>query len=245
MRIISTGDWHLDWITRGVARAEEIESAVHESVRAAVEGAATAYVFLGDLCDPDSGPATFRAIEFAMHIALKLKKQGVPSIWIAGNHDVCNDGRGTTTLTPMRAIVGAERSGEAIHRAIYLFETPGWMRLADLFFLALPFTEPARGYNVAAFAKEHIADRAVVGAHLSVPGIIPGEETNEMPRGREVIFPFAETRAASLRMNGHYHRRQSFDPKDGGPPIEVPGSLASLTFGEERNTPGFLICEVP
>jgi len=42
-----------------------------------------------------------------------------------------------------------------------------------------------------------------------------------------------------LVVSGHYHRRQTTE--DG---IQVVGSLARLTFGEESNTPQFLVIEL-
>lgn len=237
MKLVVSSDWHHDHVTRGVERAEEIEAAVFESVKEAVCSKPDAYVFLGDLCDPTSGAATIRAVAFAMRVAQHLASHDVRSIWVAGNHDVCNDGRGITTLTPLRAL------GLLVH----VLEAPGSVRMAELPPVhALPFTEPARGYDAGKTVTQLQADDrpSVVLGHLSVPGIVPGEETLEMPRGREVVFPLAETRGALLRMNGHYHRRQSFDPGDGGPPVEVPGSLAALTFGEERNKVGYLVVEI-
>ena len=76
-----------------------------------------------------------------------------------------------------------------------------------------------------------------------LPGIHPGSETEDMPRGREVLFPGEQTRGAVARMNGHYHARQTHGLGDGGPDVIIPGSLARLGFGEESNEPGFLLVD--
>lgn len=81
-RLVVSSDWHHDWATLGVSRGKEVEAAVEQVVRHAVDVNADAFLFLGDLCDPDSGGETFNAIAFAIRIALRLDKEGIRSIWI-------------------------------------------------------------------------------------------------------------------------------------------------------------------
>jgi hypothetical protein len=79
---------------------------------------------------------------------------------------------------------------------------------------------------------------------LTVPGIEPGSETREMPRGREVRYPVEAIRERwgdrAVMLNGHYHRAYHRAES----PVVVPGSLERLTRGEARNEPGCLILEV-
>ena len=232
MRLLCTSDWHLDRTTLGVPRFAELERAVMQTVDEAIRNRAT-YLFLGDLCDPDAGVNVFRCVELAMRAAMALKQAGLKSIWLAGNHDVIEDGSGQTTLTPMRAIED---------KYIKLFERPGRTKDAgEPHIVALPFAATSHNYDPAAMAKELLGgniDNIVIG-HLNIEGVVPGEETNEMPRGRDIFFPVdVVAPKARLMMNGHYHTRQVHRG------IHIPGSLARLTFGEETNHPGFLLVEV-
>jgi DNA repair exonuclease SbcCD nuclease subunit len=44
-------------------------------------------------------------------------------------------------------------------------------------------------------------------------------------------------------MNGHYHRAQ-VHAGEHGVTVHIPGSLARLTFSEEKNAPGYMLLEV-
>jgi DNA repair exonuclease SbcCD nuclease subunit len=92
---------------------------------------------------------------------------------------------------------------------------------------------------VGSLAGRKPGSKYAVAGHLSVPGVVPGEEVTEMPRGRDIRFPIEACAGVDLLMNGHIHRRQV--SPDG---VVIPGSLAKLTFSEEENTPGFLIIDV-
>src|SRR5262249_28285370 len=150
-----------------------------------------AYLFLGDLCDPDSGSCVFRAVEVAMSAAALLQKAFIPSFWLAGNHDVIEDGTGDTTLSPLRALSTLGTGGSKVvvaERPCVEVISP----LLDVDFVFLPFTATSHRYDVAEFVgmqKGRLAKKTIVAGHLSIPGIIPGEETTEMPRGREVVWP--------------------------------------------------------
>jgi len=239
--IVVSSDWHADAVTLGVPRYEEVRDAVHESVQYAIDNNASAYIMLGDLADPDSGGATFRAVALQISTAFDLADEGIRSIWIAGNHCVHEDGSGATVMSPLAAVA---RDSSLIRVA----EEPCITDIAeDLAVLCLPFTAVSRGVDLAKRVKElwpRDGTKVIVASHLTVPGIMPGEETHEMPRGREIAYPFAETSKAIVRIQGHYHQRQTFDPGDGGPPIIIPGSLARLTFGEQDHTPAFIALEV-
>ena len=237
MRYVVSSDWHADWLTLGHRRYEEVAEAVAHSVSYAIEQHVNAYVFLGDLTDPDSGGGTFRAINLAMTMAVRLARSGIRSIWIAGNHDVCEDGTGATTLDPLRALDGPF--------PVDVVTEPRLIGGTQEMVLCLPFAPASHGYDVATEAERLYPEsgRVVVAAHLMLPGIHPGSETEDMPRGREVLFPGEQTRGAVARMNGHYHARQTHGLGDGGPDVIIPGSLARLGFGEESNEPGFLLVD--
>lgn len=237
MKLVVCSDAHLDHQTIGVSRFAEVEGAMWKAARAAVEGKVDAFLFLGDLCDPDSGPVVFRCLRTALQVAAYLEQQEVRSVWLSGNHCVLEDGTGETVLEPLKR--HALDSSEWVHVADRprLIRSVGWPPI-----MCLPFTASSHGYDPAAAVEEHVGElRGVVTiGHLHVPGIIPGEETTEMPRGREVVFPVeAAKKVSSLMLNGHFHRRQV--SPDG---VHIPGSLARLTFGEEDHQPSFMVIEL-
>lgn len=239
MKVVASSDWHVDWNTHGVSRFQEVKEAAHRTVDRAVEEGADLYVFAGDLCDPDTGSSVFRCVELAIDVATRLASRGIASAWIAGNHDVIEDGSGDTTLSPLRAL-------ENLGHLVKVFERPGSIERAGGRVIALPFAATSHGYDVeAAIAsiselRDVPKEKTIIVGHLNIQGVVPGEETTEMPRGREVWLPVeAAKRVARHVVSGHYHRRQR--TKDG---VWIIGSLARLTFGEEGNEPSFLILEV-
>lgn len=247
MKIVCVSDLHLDKETLGVSRMVEVERALRQAVSLLHEIDAELLLCLGDIADPDNGGATLHAIQIVADVARGLKERGKRSIWIAGNHDVVEDGSGATVLSPLCALEGDTEDTEGVVVA----ESPRLVPLADgVVLLALPYTAVARAYDPAKEARRLLAragGRVIVAGHLMIPGIIPGEETLEMARGRgdeSVIFPIEETTCAAMRLNGHFHKRQDFDPGDGGPPIHIPGSPAVFSFGEEKNTPAFSVITI-
>lgn len=236
MKLLLFSDAHLDHTTRGHSRFDDASRAMQKACDTAIAEKVDRVFFLGDLCDPDKNLSPPRCVEFAMRSALSLAREGISSNWIAGNHDVIEDGSGTTTLTPMRAL---ERHNDRI----FVHERPAILNLPDyVSLLVLPFTATSHTYDPEEWARKTLAFSGplIVLGHLSVEGVIPGEETVEMPRGRDVIFPQKTLRSReqpTLMANGHYHRQQTFDG------IIIPGSLVRLTHGEEENDPGFLIVE--
>lgn len=241
MRIINTSDWHGDRETLGVPRTEEVAHAVRASVTHAIDVNADLYVFTGDVGDPDSRGGTWRAVDMMIEAALALAKHRIRSIWVAGNHDVEEDGSGASCLSPLAAI---ERAG-GDDGYINVVEHPRMLGLdEERDALCLPFTPVSHAYDPDAVARKLLANQkphlhTMVLAHLMIPGVIIGEETTEMPRGRDIVFPVEATRACSLRINGHYHQRQT--TREG---ILVPGALARFHFGhDEKAEPGFLDIE--
>lgn len=246
MKLCVVSDAHLDWVTHGVRRFPEIAAAFDETIEAALDEGCSGYVFLGDLCDPDSGSCVFRVLEVAIRTALRLAACKIPSIWIAGNHDTIEDGTKDTSLSPLRALYGDRTP-------VHVFEEPGTCVLReavdrddhrDVWIAALPFTSASHPYDPASVSEKLLMGKdprnVVVAGHLHVPGVEPGEETREMPRGREVWLPVDVLKPrASVILNGHYHRQQKTESG-----VWIPGSLARLTFCEENNHPGYLIVEV-
>ena len=147
------------------------------------------------------------------------------------------DGSNRSTLTPINGVMGAT-----------VFDGPELVTLPKGAgrLIALPYPSVAGTYDPAAFVAEARlkvqGQRVVVAGHLQVVDAPPGEESEEMGRGRDVPFPFEECEPEWLLLGGHYHVGQSFQRK--GRALHVPGSMARLTHGDASGMPRFLIWEV-
>jgi DNA repair exonuclease SbcCD nuclease subunit len=248
MKILATGDWHLDAHTAGVPRFDDVKRAIEQTVQAAAAEQVDLYLFMGDLSDPDRGRA-FAAAGYACEIATRLLLGwGIASVWLTGNHDVVEDGSGASTLSPLAGVArswSVVRGGEDLVVADGPLVLPCFLgRQVDV--IALPFTPFCRSYDPAVFLREAAfvcrSPRVLIAGHLNLEGITPGSETLDMPRGRDVFFPIEEALATfgdrAILLNGHYHERQVYRG------VQVVGSLERLGFGELRNEPGYLLVEV-
>ncbi len=245
MRAILFSDIHADGVTASRPRLGDVASSLDQVLAAAkADARCTHAFFLGDACDPDSGSIVFRAMEQLVRVAVGFENLGIQFWAIAGNHDVIEDGSGSTTLAPLRAL-----------GTCTVFERPHVFSVGDLAFCALPFAASSHAYDpaeiAADFAKMMRKQRlGIVLSHLNVAGIGPGSESADMARGRKVTLPYdALCEAAGgkplVLLQGHYHERQEFIPKGGKVPVRVIGALDRFTFGEEEHTPGYSFLEVP
>jgi DNA repair exonuclease SbcCD nuclease subunit len=242
-KIVVSSDWHLDHSTYGVQRFGDVAQAVRQTVDAAIAERADLYLFTGDLCDPDDGPWALQSVGFAIEVATALLRRGIASWWLAGNHDVIEDGTGRTTLSPLRALDLPEvRVFEEPSLAFVPGESKFDRSKRRVQLLALPFTATSRNYDpekVVRHYDEQLGSRAVVAGHMTqLEGAQDGEETTEMPRGRAMKFPLAACRPGWLKINGHWHDRQVCQG------VHIQGSVARLTFGEEKNRPGYIVLEI-
>ena len=248
MKIVISSDWHLDAVTSGIPRFDEVARAVQQTVEAAKRERADLYLFLGDLCDPDASRAP-RCVAYAIQVAAELARAGIPSRWLVGNHDVIEDGSATSTLSPLAAashsipMAVPMSLSPKTDRPVLVYERPMWESLCGIRLLALPFVPRAAAYDPWDFIdpwQEETPD-LIIG-HLNVPGVIPGSESDEYARGRDSWFPVEKIRQRwpkVVLLNGHYHS-PSIAPGD----VLIPGSLARLTHGEAHNDPGYLLVEV-
>jgi DNA repair exonuclease SbcCD nuclease subunit len=241
MRALAFSDVHLDHVTEGLARFNDIAEAMSQVTDHAIREKVDSVFFLGDLCDPDKNLSVVRCIYMLQEIALRLKRHQIRTHFLPGNHDVIEDGSGATTLFPMRAL-------QSDDPWIQVHEHPGYYTDFKGFdILALPFTPLSHTYDPVEVVRDlhrhrrHPEYPLIILSHLVVEGIQPGEETTEMPRGRDIILPhrlIAELFPRALVLQGHYHRRQKFEN------VNVVGSLVNLTFGEESHHPGYVMVEI-
>jgi DNA repair exonuclease SbcCD nuclease subunit len=241
MKIVVTSDWHLDALTDGVQRADEISNLVDQSVKIAIEEAASLYVFCGDLCNPDGWNA-IRAMAKSIDVALELSSNGIPSIWVAGNHDVSEDGLGTTTLTPLASA----------DVALHVFEQPGELTFdgtnsnsGSFHVVGLPFTPSSHKYDPEKTVKKmtmaKMGEPTLVLGHLNLKGISAGSETKELARGREVYWPVEIIKKkwpGCIIVGGHYHYAQVFEG------VNIVGSLARIRHDEEDHNPSVMLLDL-
>jgi DNA repair exonuclease SbcCD nuclease subunit len=248
VKLLLCSDAHVDASTAGFSRFEDVRDALWDAALAAVEERVDFFVFLGDLCDPDRGHAhesVALAIEVAAHI--DIAGGNIPQWWLTGNHDVLEDGSGTSTIEPLGAALKAFAwpSSRVISKpAAFDGPTAGGVAL-----VAFPYVARAQSYDPIA-ALETAAQRiecpelrkVIIFSHLMLEGMQPGSETIDMSRGRDVFLPLDAIRARwgdkAVVFSGHYHRREVHRG------VQIVGSLVNLTFGEQDNKPGYLIVEV-
>jgi DNA repair exonuclease SbcCD nuclease subunit len=248
IRIVAFSDPHWDRSTLGVPRFDDLADAADQAVDYAVEKKANLLVCLGDVGNPDS-IRTHRAAAKAVEVAKRAEAAKVASLWFTGNHDVSEDGSGSSTL---------EALWESRNHMISVYRQPGvrhflQMNAAgeweDLDIVVLPFVARSHAYDPAEFvhraAKSLSArsKRVLVLGHLNLEGIGPGSETKDMPRGRDVFWPLdavAEAFAGRdvFMMGGHYHEKQVYRG------VHVVGSVGRMTTGEEHIEPAFTVLEV-
>lgn len=255
MIVVCASDFHADWVSHGVRRFEEVAGAARHTVEYAIRERAGLYVFGGDLCDPDNGGGTIQAIGLAIECATTLASHRIPSVWIAGNHDTVEAGEGLTTLRPLAMLAMDEvMVFERPYAAVVNNPSSGKFSV-----LGLPYPSITSPYDPGVLDFEKMLDTAghesgspiVVVSHLTnIPGVPRGEESHEMARGRDVAYPAAKVNALCaisgpnrvLAIQGHYHQRMSIEL--GEVTLQIPGSVARLTFGEEEHRPRFLVCEI-
>lgn len=230
MKGLSFSDAHLDASTGGMRRIEDLERAFDRVEELANEHQVDVVIFQGDLANPDCGSILVRVLDTTIRCASNLTANAIPSHWVAGNHDVIEDGSGYTTLRPLSQIPG-----------VHIHEVPGRVAVRSGHILFLPFPTRVTKYDPEKYVLENCEEGDVVIGHATyVEGAIMGSETRDMARGGSMVFPVAACKkmGAKLMLNGHYHREQ-VTPSG----VHIPGSLERLRFDEEGNTPGVLIWE--
>ena len=251
MRLLLSSDWHLDWYTGGFPRFFDVTQSAHAVVRLAIRERCDGFVFLGDLANP--GARAHRCSAFAIEVASDLAHAGIWSRWLVGNHDTVEDGTGASTLTPLAShAFTLSKQSVRFPKPVDVWSDPRVEALGEgVVAVALPHPSQGKLYtpddfirNVSYSELPGERRRVLVFGHLTVPGIDPGSETKDMPRGRAVRYPIEAIRErwgdAAILFNGHYHRLQ----KRAQGPVIVPGTLERLTKGEASNAPHCLIVEI-
>lgn len=242
MKLVLSGDWHLDAVTAGVARREEIKRAVMDGpVRAAVEGRADLFCFMGDLCDPGSRYAV-GDVAFPIEVARALGSvetgvAAIESVWIAGNHDavLSDDAEPLTTLASLAA---AKLPGVTVVTRRGWHERSGRPPL-----LLLPWEAYPREFSLLDDdLKGHVAighcTSFDAGAEWSSS---EGSERAEYARGRDQQWPPGAERGIFAAC-GHFH--EPGEVKLPGGAVHLVGSLVRLSFSDAERQRGFSMVEI-
>ncbi len=242
MRCVICSDLHIDAKTAGYDRFKDCSEALTQAVEHAQEVKADRFIFLGDLCDPDA-TNLLRCIDVAMLCASELHRVGITSFWLAGNHDVLEDGHGTTTLDLLEHVRGAWV--QKIPELYTSYLTKKEMENPIGF---LPYPSSSAPYDpdkVVRGWKKSERPPTLICSHLMVEGIEVGSETTDFPRGRDIFLPTRAIRECFpdiTVVQGHYHRPrvESVD----GVQVHIVGSMVRLTRSELHNTPRFLTLDL-
>ena len=240
MKIVVVSDLHLDQSTAGVDRFLDSAVVLRSAGAYAASRKADALVFNGDLCDPHTARA-HRSLETLAEVVSMLHAVNIPTFLLPGNHDVIEDGSGRTVLDVFRWMDGAALRDEP---GAHVFEGPYSCSRCNVIWL--PFTPSSRAYDPDEFIRSLVLEErdvipTVVFGHLNLEGIVPGSETTDMPRGRDVYWPLKALRECfpnAFLVGGHYHTPQVFEG------VHVVGSGARLRFDEKDNEVGFMVLEV-
>jgi DNA repair exonuclease SbcCD nuclease subunit len=244
MKLLVFSDLHMDAVTAGLQRFEDIRNALLEVVNKAISSEFDCVVFAGDLCNPDSGSIVIRALHAAMLAARALGEANIPSIWIAGNHDVVDDGTGRTTLSPISAV--CSMGGSCPMSMVQVVErAPRVIVVKGVDILCLPYPSRVSRYEPDAEVEKlypgFVSERPVIAiGHLDITGALLGSEMTDFARGSSVQWPVTALSRLGVRMSigGHYHRVQMVNS------VVMVGSLERLRFDECDNRPGWLEVEV-
>jgi DNA repair exonuclease SbcCD nuclease subunit len=246
MKILFTGDWHLDAFTAGVERLPEIRTFVERLKLEIVKRKIDVGVFLGDAFDPGGLFATQYAREIMRMIddMACLTRLGT-FLSVAGNHDVVESSEVVTTLSPL-----AEMATRKKPQILTVAESPRLEIMGRTGFLLLPHTARARdaldettAVLKSAYEKRNDLQIIPVG-HMTVPGAVMGSESKEMARGRDIELPFQALSELHpvLAINGHYHRRQIV--RVGGLDVLMPGAPLRFAFDGDDSDKGFFVADV-
>lgn len=262
MKLLHTADWHVGKTLKGRNRLEEQRAVVWEVVRTAIDHQVDAVLIAGDLYDTSAPSAEAQSLVF--RALLRLAREGIEVIAIAGNHD---HARSFEALRPLLRVAGVECAGEvraAVDGGVYRFRARSTgeeavvavlpflsrrhvMRAAEIVAdtpagMAGRYDDAVRqilGHLTAGFGPSTVN---LVLAHLTCTGGLMGGGEREAQSILEYHVPASafpvETHYVAL---GHLHRRQVIHAAC---PVHYCGSPLAVDFGEQENAPVVCLVEV-
>ena len=272
VRIVHLADVHLgvenygrlDPATGLSTRLTDFLRGVDTAIDTALETEADLVVFAGDAYKTRDPSPTYQR-EFARRI-LRLSQAGLPTVLVAGNHDIPNAvGRAHTmeifgTLEVEHVYV-ARKPGvfdiETRHGKVQVGVLPWIVRntllsrqefknrnLDEINDLLLERIETVLTGEHGLISQLDNGVPHILVAHGSVQGAVYGSEQSVM-LGHDIVLPLHLLKDPiwDYVAMGHIHRHQDIEP-DRAPPVVYPGSIDRIDFGEEREEKGFVIAEV-
>lgn len=252
VHIIIYGDQHYDLKTEGVDRTEDIDDAHNQIIDYAInlndQGEEVYVLNMGDVFH-GTRPRS-EVIATTIKTLKKLDDNDVPTVIIAGNHDVIDQQGRTSALAPIEAIG---------YKFINIYHSIELVRLRKgLNIVTVPHISKAKavseGYKnaqdyidaKAAEIEEQLNedDINIVIAHMNIAGAKTGTETY-MIKGQHEDFPkvLKVSDKIDYIFNGHIHRPQLI-PNPEGAPIIITGDIQTNDFGERLDTKVFFHLEV-
>lgn len=221
-RIVVIGDLHLD---ARIAGRDYFDDVTQKLLCIPIDEGATGdlVILLGDVCDPDNGPRTWRALEF---MSKWLGSGQIHAVIVAGNHDVVDDARVHTCLGSLDRAV--------LHTKIVT--QPQMVVVApNVWGLFLPWQSRAHGdFDVVASYRKLCTDnrldddaKILVFCHKDIPGAVPGTE-GDLPRLGSQMLPqeIIDDERVVRVFAGHIHTPGTIGK------VEIVGSLECLGMGE-------------
>jgi len=272
LRVVHFADVHLgvenygrlDPSTGLSTRLADFLAAMDQIIDAAQQEHADLVLFAGDAYRTRDPSPTYQR-EFARRIR-RLSLAGLPTVLLAGNHDVPNAvGRAHTleifgTLAVENVYVAHSPDVLAIetpHGPVQVGVLPWIVRsgllsrdehknrnLDQVTDLLLQRVEQILygDHGLASRLDPHIPHILVV--HGTVQGAVYGSERSVM-LGQEMVLPLGLLKNSvwDYVALGHIHRHQALEA-DRLPPVVYPGSIERIDFGEEREDKGYVTATV-
>ncbi len=240
-KILFISDLHGDAVTGGMKRFDDVFGFLADLDVDGIDD----IIFCGDLADPDGVDVHACVSAFANRVD-EWERTEQRVVWmIPGNHDVVEDGRGTTILDSI----------EMFKHAVYT--EPDVNHIGGINIAFLPYTARAKSYDPGDVVKSWAAQKLKIDlfvGHLDIENYGPGgSETTDMPRGREVFWPLDEIARCYPGVpcvGGHYHkgdlikfRAVNAAGTAARQELYIVGAPARFTFGEETHTPSYLVLD--
>jgi exonuclease SbcD len=245
-------------------RLSDFLAAIDQIIDAACREQADLVVFAGDAYKTRDPSPTYQR-EFARRIR-RLSQAGLPTVLIAGNHDVPNAAGRAHTLEIFRTL---EVDNVYVARAPNVFDiktahgpvqvgTLPWIVRSGLMTRQEFKNKSLEEINQALVGRVEMilnGENGLVSrlnddvphilvAHGTVHGAAYGSERSVM-LGQEMVLPLQLLKNPhwDYVALGHIHRHQAIEA-DRFPPVVYSGSIERIDFGEEREDKGFVVAEV-
>jgi exonuclease SbcD len=272
IRVVHLADVHLGVENYGrldpgtglFTRLTDFLRSIDKVIDAAIDREADLVVFAGDAYKTRDPSPTYQR-EFARRL-MRLSQAGLPTVLVAGNHDVPNAVGRAHTMEIFGTVdldnVYVARSPDVFeietgHGPVQVGALPWIVRsslLAREEFKNKSLEEIDRALlervemvlnGEGGLVSRLKPDRPhVLVAHATVTGATYGSERSVM-LGQEMVLPLELLKNPQWDYValGHIHRHQALE-NERYPPVVYAGSIERIDFGEEREDKGFVIAEV-